>query len=864
MDVQDGIAPTADMPRTGQAAQADQTETLIVPADDGREHLVVVGNGMAGCRAVEELLARDAGRYRVTIFGAEPHVNYNRIMLSPVLAGEKTFDQIVINPRAWYDDNGIELITSDPVTAIDRAAKKVTALSGRTVAYDRLLIATGSDPFIIPVPGKDLPGVIAFRDMKDVDTMLAAAQAGKAASPGDEASNSAVVIGGGLLGLEAAHGLSLRGMKVTVIHLMPTLMERQLDEAAGWLLKTALESRGQTILTGADTAEIYGNGKVEGVRLKDGREIPASLVVMAVGIRPSVALAREAGLEVNRGIKVDDHMVTSDPAILAVGECVEHDGQVYGLVAPLWDMCRSLADGLTDRHTGYRGSVTSTKLKVAGLDVFSAGDFSGGAGCEDIVLRDASRGVYKRVVIKDDRIIGAVLYGDTADGGWYFDLLKKGENVADLRDLLIFGQAYAAMSASGGGALDPKAAVAALSDDAEVCGCNGVTKGQVVGCIEAGACSLDAVRAGCKASASCGSCTSIVENLLALTLGADVEAGPKTLCKCTSFTHDDVRREIVAQGMRSIPEVMHKLHWSTPDGCSSCRPALNYYLLCALPGDYVDDQASRFVNERMHANIQKDGTYSVVPRMWGGLTSPRELRAIADVVEKFNAPMVKVTGGQRLDIFGIKKEDLPAVWADLNAAGMVSGHAYGKSLRTVKTCVGSEWCRFGTQDSTGLGVKTEKMTWGSWMPHKFKIAVSGCPRNCAEATIKDFGIVCVDSGYELHVGGNGGIHVRATDLLCKVASEEEALEYCAAFIQVYREEARYLERTAPWIERVGVDYVKARVVEDEAGRKALAERFHHSQKFSQTDPWAERAAGDRADLHQHLEPLAFPLANAAE
>jgi len=808
----------------------------IQPAgEDRRDHLVVIGNGMAGCRAVEELLARDPTRYRVTIFGAEPHVNYNRIMLSPVLAGEKTFEQIVINDHAWYATNAIELIAGDPVDSIDRAAQTVTARSGRTVHYDRLLIATGSDPFIIPVPGKDLPGVIGFRDMKDVDHMLAAAGRG-----GD-----AVVIGGGLLGLEAAHGLSLRGMKVTVLHIMPTLMERQLDEAAGWLLKSALEARGQTILTGADTAEIVGSDAVEGVRLKDGTLIPASLVVMAVGIRPSVALARAAGLAVGRGIQVDDHMVTSDPAVLAVGECVEHDGNVYGLVAPLWDMCRALADGLVDAPSGYRGSVTSTKLKVSGIDVFSAGDFSGGAGAEDIVLRDASRGVYKRVVVRDDRIVGAVLYGDTADGGWYFDLLKRGADISDMRDMLIFGQSFA----SGGGQADPKAAVAALSDDAEICGCNGVTKGQVVSCIAKGAHSLDAVRGTCKASASCGSCTGLVETLLALTLGDEVEAGPKTMCKCTSFGHDDVRREIVAQDMRAIPEVMQKLHWSTPDGCSSCRPALNYYLLCALPGIYIDDQQSRFVNERLHANIQKDGTYSVVPRMWGGLTSPKELRAIADVVEKFNAPMVKVTGGQRLDIFGIKKEDLPAVWADLNAAGMVSGHAYGKSLRTVKTCVGSEWCRFGTQDSTGLGVKIERMTWGSWMPHKFKIAVSGCPRNCAEATIKDFGIVCVDSGYELHVGGNGGIKVRATDFLCKVTTEEEAMHYCAAFIQLYREEARYLERTAPWIERVGVVYLRERIADDEAGRDALAARFHHAQSFSQEDPWAARVEGAEREHH---------------
>ncbi len=808
---------------------------------DSRDHLVVIGNGMAGCRAVEELIARDPNRYRVTIFGAEPRVNYNRIMLSPVLAGEKCFDDIVINDADWYAANGIALIAGDAVAQIDRAARTVTTRGGLSESYDRLLIATGSDPFIIPVPGRDLPGVIAFRDMDDVDTMLAAADAG-----GD-----AVVIGGGLLGLEAAHGLSLRGMKVTVIHLMPTLMERQLDEAAGWLLKNALEARGQTILTGADTAEIVGDGRVEGVRLKDGTLIPASLVVMAVGIRPSVALARDAGLAVGRGIQVDDHMVTSDPAVLAVGECVEHDGQVYGLVAPLWDMCRSLADGLVEKPSGYRGSVTSTKLKVSGIDVFSAGDFSGGDGCEDIVLRDAARGIYKRVIVKEDRIVGAVLYGDTADGGWYFDLLKKQEDVSELRDLLIFGQAFAA----GGGAADPKAAVAALSDDAEICGCNGVTKGQIAQCIVKGAHSLDAVRGTCKASASCGQCTGLVETLLALTLGDDVQSGPKTMCKCTSFTHDDVRREIVAQELKVIPQVMQALNWSTPDGCSSCRPALNYYLLCAWPAEHVDDQQSRFVNERMHANIQKDGTYSVVPRMWGGVTTPDELRAIADAADKYGARMVKVTGGQRLDLFGIKKEDLPAIWGDLNAAGMVSGHAYGKSLRTVKTCVGSEWCRFGTQDSTGLGIKTERMTWGSWMPHKFKIAVSGCPRNCAEATIKDFGVICVDSGYELHIGGNGGIHLRGTDLLCKVATEQEALDYCAAFIQLYREEARYLDRTAPWVERVGLDYIKSRIVDDAGGREVLKERFHESQRYLQKDPWAERAAGAERELHQHIAEI---------
>jgi nitrite reductase (NADH) large subunit len=304
-----------------------------------------------------------------------------------------------------------------------------------------------------------------------------------------------------------------------------------------------------------------------------------------------------------------------------------------------------------------------------------------------------------------------------------------------------------------------------------------------------------------------------------------------------------VRTALIANELKTMPAVRDFLEWKTPDGCPKCRMALNYYLLCAWPGEYQDDNQSRFINERAHANIQKDATYSVIPRMWGGGTTPDELRAIADAADKFNIKTVHVTGGQRIGLYGLKKEELPKIWADLNAHGLVSGHAYGKALRTVKTCVGKEWCRFGTQDSTQMGVDLEKMSWGSWTPHKFKMAASGCPRNCAEATIKDFGVVCVDSGYELHVGGNGGVKVRATDFLCTVKTSDEVLEYCAAYMQLYRENAHYLERTAPWIERVGLAYVKERIVEDEAQRKALAARFRFSQQFAQDDPWQARAEG---------------------
>ena len=795
-----------------------------------RLNLVVVGNGMAGMRTVEEILARTPHKFAITVFGAEPHPNYNRIMLSPLLAREKTFDDIVINSHEWYDQNGIELITGEKVVGIDRAANTVTGEHGTTRPYDALLVATGSDPFILPLPGKDLPGVIGFRDVSDVNRMISAAERG----------GKAVVIGGGLLGLEAANGLKVLGMDVSVVHIMPTLMERQLDATAGAMLAHDLEARGIHIHCGAHTEAILGEDHVRGIKLKDGTVLDADILVMAVGIRPNTAVAKASGLEVKRGIVVNDRMQTSDDAIFAVGECVEHRGQTYGLVAPLWDMAKVCADAITGVAVSeYVGSVTGTRLKVTGIDMFSAGDFAGGEGTEEVVFRDPARSIYRRLVMKDDVLIGAVLYGDAKDGGWYFGLLRDGQKLGDLRDNLVFGQDVA-MAAAG---VDPNAALVAMADTAEVCGCNGVCKGTVTAAIAAqGLTTLDGVRAHTKASASCGSCTPLVEGLLALALGDGYQAptGEKAMCKCTALGHDTVRAEIVSQKLKTIPETMEALGWTRPDGCHSCRPALNFYLLCAWPGEYVDSAQSRFVNERMHANIQKDGTYSVVPRMWGGLTNSRELRAIADVVDKFDIPTVKITGGQRIDMLGVKREDLPAVWKDLGAAGMVSGHAYGKALRTVKTCVGSEWCRFGTQDSTAMGVALERMSWGSMHPHKFKIGVSGCPRNCAEATIKDFGVVAVDSGWELSIGGNGGIHLRGTDALCKVETSEEVMEYCAAFMQLYREEARYLERTAPWVERRGIAYVKQRVVDDAANRRVLADRFLYAQKFAQDDPWAER------------------------
>ena len=617
------------------------------------EKLVIIGNGMAPGRMLEHLLEKAPGRYEVTIFNAEPRVNYDRIMLSPVLSGEKDFEQIIIHGDGWYIKNGITLYKGHKVTEIDRAAKTVTSEHGVTVPYDKLVIATGSVPLILPVPGNDLPGVLSYRDLDDVNAMLVAAQSRA----------KAVVIGGGLLGLEAAAGLNSRDMDVTVLHLMPTLMERQLDPAAGYMLQRELEQRGIKIITKASTKAILGDRKVEGVELADGRVIPATLVIMAAGIRPNAGLAKQAGLDTNRGILVDGGMRTSDPDILALGECAEVGGHVYGLVAPLYEMARVAASHLTgDATATFVHNDTPTKLKVTGIDLFSLGDFADGEDRQEIVLRDATAGVYKRLILQDNRIIGTVLYGETADGAWFNDLKKKQVDISDMRETLIFGQAY-----QGGSPLDPMAAVAALPDDAEICGCNGVCKGKITGLIkEKGLTTLDDVRAHTKASASCGSCTGLVEQLMTLTLGDNYNpAAVQPMCACTPLGHDDVRRLIKAKGLKTIYAVMQELEWKTSCGCAKCRPALNYYLVCDWPGEYADDYQSRFINERAHANIQKDGTYSVVPRMWGGVTSAKELRAIADVVDKFAIPTVKVTGGQRIDMLGIKKEDLPAVWADL-------------------------------------------------------------------------------------------------------------------------------------------------------------------------------------------------------
>ncbi len=791
--------------------------------------LVMVGNGMAGVRTVEELLKIAPDLYDITIFGAEPQPNYNRILLSPVLAGEQTLDEIVLNNWEWYTDNNITLHAGKKVVNIDRARRIVTADDGLEVEYDRLLMCTGSNAFMLPIPGKDLEGVIAYRDIADTNLMIEASTKYK----------KAVVIGGGLLGLEAANGLMLRGMQVTVIHVMPTLMERQLDAVAGGLLQKSLEERGLKFVMGGQTQALIGDkdagkgGRVMALQFKDGTEIPTDLVVMAVGIRPNTELAEKIGIHCNRGIVVTDTLQTvTDARIYSVGECAAHRGIAYGLVAPLFEQAKVAANHLAEHGIGrYTGSLTSTKLKVTGIDLFSAGEFQGGEGTEELIMSDPFGGVYKKLVIKDDKLIGACLYGDTVDGSYYFKLLRDGRNVADIRDKLMFGE-----SNIGDVGHEGHSKAATMPDDAEVCGCNGVCKGTIVKAIrEKGLFTVDEVRKHTKASGGCGSCTGLVEQILMFTAGGDYSATPKTkaMCACTDHGHQAVRDAIVKSKILTIDGVYKMMDWKTPNGCSSCRPAVNYYLISSWPKEAKDDPQSRFINERSHANIQKDGTYSVIPRMWGGETTSSELRRIADAVDKYKIPTVKVTGGQRIDLLGVKKEDLVNVWKDI---GMPSGHAYAKALRTVKTCVGSEWCRMGTQDSTQMGKDLERAMWRMYAPHKVKFAVSGCPRNCAEAGIKDVGVIGVDSGWEMYIAGNGGIKTEVAHFFVKVKTPAEVLEYTGAFCELYRLEGWYLERTVHFVNRVGLDYVKKKILEDHEGRKALWERLQFALD-GEPDPW---------------------------
>jgi nitrite reductase (NADH) large subunit len=777
--------------------------------------LVIVGNGMAGVGCLEQIL-KYAPVFDVTILGDETHVNYNRILLSSVLAGEKAADDITLNPPEWYWNNKVHLRVGARVIDVDADLKVVMTEDGTATSFDTLLLATGSSAIMPPIEGIDKEGVFAFRTLNDTRALL------ERAKPGVKA----VVIGGGLLGLEAARGLQVQGCDVTVVHLMDTLMERQLDTLGSFYLRSKMEALGMRVLLSHSTKKILGATRTEGVAFVDGSRIDADLVVVAAGIRPNVDLARKAGLRVNRGIVVNDYMETSHPDVFAVGECVEHNGICYGLVAPLIEQGKVLAATITgNKGPTYTGTVQAAKLKIMGVDVFSAGAWADGAGTEPVRFEDPALGVYKKLVLRDGQLAGVILVGDTSDSHRYMDWLRSKTDLTGQRRHLLFPPPGE----------DSGLDIAQMAESATICGCVGVTKGAIITAIhERGVNTLSQLKEATRASTGCGSCTSLCQDILRAVAPEFEEDGKKVLCACVPFAQENLREILRSQRLKSVQDVLDI--YGNGRGCEICKPALSYMLDMIWLGDHDEDRSARFINDRVHANIQKDGTFSVIPRIRGGVTTPAELRRIADVADKYHVPMVKITGSQRIDLLGIKKEDLPKVWADL---GMPSGQAYTKGVRMVKTCVGTEFCRYGTQDSTSAGIEMERRFENLFTPHKVKMASVGCPRNCAEATVKDIGLVGQEGGWQVVVGGAAGKSVRKADLLITVETTDAALEAAELFFQYYRENGNYLERTYDFVERLGIDKIrKETVYAPEPARLGLLDRLQKS-KASSHDAWLE-------------------------
>ena len=792
-----------------------------------RQRLLVIGNGMAGARTVEEILDRGgADAFEIVMFGDEPYGNYNRISLSNVLAGSEDPQEIFLNPLEWYEENDITLHAGVRVERIDRFARTVTASDGSVHPYDKLIIATGSRPWYPPVQGMCdadgnlRPGVFAFRTMADCDGMLSwAAEARRVA-----------VIGGGLLGLEAARGLQERGLEVELVHRAPHLMNLQLDAEAGAILRRSVEEMGIRVHLDASTTHVLGEPGIEGIALADGTEVFCDMVVFATGIRPNTEVAARAGLVVERGILVDDGMRCEDEEhVFAVGECAQHRGEVYGLVAPLWEQAVVLADRITgaDPHAEYHGSKLATKLKVSGIELATMGVVEPQDERDEVVrFSEPRRRIYKTVIVREGKLIGAILLGDLSKVSFLTQAFDRGTVLPEERVSLLFDL----------GGPPEEVSIGELPDDAQVCNCNGVSKGDIRACVAAGKRTLREVAAQTRAGSGCGSCKSQVIDIVEWASGGVLEADPVAdwYVPCIPMTKPQLMAAVRERGLRSVSAVFAEL---AEQEDPKVKPALASLLRLVWGADYDDERDARFINDRVHANIQRDGTFSVVPRISGGVTNADQLRRIADVADKYQVPMIKITGGQRIDLLGVPKEELPNVWKDLD---MPSGYAYGKSFRTVKTCVGSEFCRFGLADSTGLGIELEERFKGLESPAKLKLGVAGCPRNCSEAMVKDVGFVAVEGGrWEMYVGGAAGAHVRKGDVLCTVDTAEEAMTLAGRFMQYYRENAKWLERTYTFVPRVGLDEIRAVVVEDRDGDAARLDAAIQASVDAFRDPWLE-------------------------
>jgi nitrite reductase (NADH) large subunit len=810
-----------------------------------KQKLVVVGNGMAGARAVEDVLSRGgAEMFDIVMFGDEPYGNYNRIMLSNILSGQQDYEEIFLNPLDWYTENDITLHAPARVTEIDRFAKVVTSDNGIKEHYDILLIATGSRSFMPPIPGLHMPdkslkpGAFGFRTIDDTNGMIAAAGPGK----------KAVVVGGGLLGLEAARGLMTHGCDVTVVHLGKHLMEQQTDPTGGGMLRTAMEKMGVKVLLEASTTEVRGETKVEGLTFKDGTQIDCDLLCVAAGIRPNAEIGTRAGLTVERAIVVDNHMRSVDDMnVFVVGECAQHRGMVYGLVAPLWDQTKVFADVVTGRDTNaqYHGSKLATKLKVMGVELASMGITQPKEERDEVIqFQEPAKGTYKKLIVRDGRLVGGILMGDISKAAFLMQAFDRDSKLPDERLSLMFDL----------GAPPQQITLDEMPSEAQVCNCNGVSKATIGASVAAGNKTLLAVMNATRAGKGCGSCKGLIGDVVAWFSGGAVEEDPAAhyYVPCIPMKKQDLIAAIKAQGLRSVSAVFNALADGIEDPAS--KIPLASLLNTIWPGQYDDERDARFINDRVHGNIQKDGTFSVVPEMAGGVCTPAELMRIAAAAVKYNVPLVKMTGGQRIDLVGVKKEDLPGIWKDI---GMPAGHAWGKSYRTCKSCIGIDYCRFGLGDSMGLAQKIEKTFRAlSDTPGKLKLGTTGCPRNCSEALIKDIGAVAIGDGkWELYVAGAGGAHVRKGDLLCTLDNEDAVMRVIGRFIQFYREDAKYKERTYSWVPRVGIERIRAVVVDDSEGWGARYDAEIAAAIAAYRDPWMDGADPKTANQFASLIPV---------
>ncbi len=777
-----------------------------------KRNIIIIGNGMVGHKFCEKLIAKGGGElFEITVFGEEPRVAYDRVHLSEYFDPEKTAESLALADRGWYEERNIRLILGNRVTQIDRESRTVTAADGATGTYDILILATGSAPFVPPIKGADKAGVFVYRTIEDLDAMKAHAVNAKRGA----------VIGGGLLGLEAAKAMLDLGISDTrVIEFAPRLMPRQIDARGSAVLEGKLTSLGLTIQTSTNTAEIAGDGRIEAMRFADGTEEPVDMLVISAGIKPRDELARQCGLAVGErgGITVDNSLATSDPNIFAIGECALIKGMIYGLVAPGYDMADIAATNLTGGSKTFDGFDMSTKLKLIGVDVASFGDpFAEGPGVRSICFENTSSGIYKRINITEDgtRLLGGILIGD-ADS--YNMLLQSVLNRLPLpqnpEDLILGSRGGAEVSGAG---------IMSLPDDALICSCEAVSKVTLCDTIRSGTESVDGLKKCCKAGTGCGGCVPMLKDLIAGVMKEEGRYVRNTICEHFHYSRQELLDLVKLGKLASHDEILNK--HGQGDGCEICKPVVASILGSVYAETANKKPVAQDSNDRFLANIQKGGTYSVVPRIPGGEVTPDKLVVIGSVAKKYGL-YTKITGGQRIDMFGAHLQDLPKIWEELLEAGFESGHAYAKALRTVKSCVGSTWCRFGLHDSVSFAIEIEQRYRGLRAPHKLKSGVSGCIRECAEAQSKDFGIIATEKGWNLYVCGNGGGKPRHATLLAQDVDKQTCIRYIDRFLMFYIKTADPLTRTAPWLDAMegGIDYLRNVVINDSFGLAAEWEK----------------------------------------